>query len=73
LVSDETAALPALLTIDEVAAMLRQSRGSIYRKIAAGELEAVRLGRSRSSPLRIRAAALDTHLRPVESDPPQAA
>jgi excisionase family DNA binding protein len=50
--------------------MLRQSRGSIYRKIAAGELEAVRLGRSRSSPLRIRTAALDAHLQPVEPAPP---
>jgi len=61
MVGNETAPLPALLTIDEVAAMLRQSRRSIYRKIAADELDAVRLGRARSSPLRIRAAALDAH------------
>jgi excisionase family DNA binding protein len=37
-------AIRELLTVPEVAARLGQSRQTIYRKIAAGELPAVRLG-----------------------------
>ena len=35
-----------LLTVDEVAAMLRTSRKAIYHRIARGQIPAVRLGRS---------------------------
>lgn len=37
--------LPALMTVPEVAAYLRQSERTIWRKIENGELKAVRLGR----------------------------
>jgi excisionase family DNA binding protein len=43
----QTEAAPApitLLTVEEVCSTLRQSRASVYRKITAGELRAVRLG-----------------------------
>jgi len=42
---DNVAALD-LLTVDEVAAMLRTSRKAIYHRIARGQIPAVRLGRS---------------------------
>ena len=42
---DNTAALD-LLTVDEVASMLRASRKAIYHRIARGQIPAVRLGRS---------------------------
>lgn len=35
-----------LLTVDEVAAMLKTSRKAIYHRIARGQIPAVRLGRS---------------------------
>jgi excisionase family DNA binding protein len=38
---------PLLLTLDEVAEALRQSRQSVYRHIERGELEAVKVGKSR--------------------------
>ena len=34
------------LTVDEVAAVLRLSRMTVYRLVHSGELEAVRIGRS---------------------------
>ncbi|MFT3860417.1 helix-turn-helix domain-containing protein [Micropruina sp.] len=48
-----------LLKVTEVAAMLRVSRMSVYRLIHAGELEAVRFGRS----FRVPARAVDAYLR----------
>jgi excisionase family DNA binding protein len=42
-----------LLTIRETAAQLGQSESTIRRKVAAGELLAVRLGESPRAPLRI--------------------
>jgi len=54
-----------LLTVDEVARQLRQSRVTVRRKIQAGELEAVRLGEH--GPLRIPEDALASHLRPTSS------
>ncbi len=42
---DNVAALD-LLTVDEVASMLRASRKAIYHRIARGQIPAVRLGRS---------------------------
>jgi excisionase family DNA binding protein len=47
-----------LLTVAEVATMLRVSKMSVYRLIHAGELEAVRFGRS----FRVPSAAVDTYL-----------
>jgi excisionase family DNA binding protein len=41
---------PQLLTLDEVAAALRQSRQSVYRHIANGDLEAIKVGKSRRIP-----------------------
>jgi len=52
-----------LLTVDEVAHRLRQSRVTIRRKIAAGDLEAVRLGPN--GPLRVAEDALAAHLQPT--------
>jgi len=54
-----------LLTVAEVARRLRQSQDTIRRKIAAGELEAVRLGEH--GPLRVPEEALAAHLRPTSS------
>ena len=41
---------PLLLTLDEVAEALRQSRQSVYRHIERGDLEAVKVGKSRRVP-----------------------
>lgn len=54
-----------LLTVAEVARRLRQSQDTIRRKIATGELEAVRLGEH--GPLRIPEEALGAHLLPTSS------
>jgi excisionase family DNA binding protein len=54
-----------LLTVDEVARRFRQSRLTIRRKIAAGQLEAVRLGEH--GPLRVPEAALTAYLQPASS------
>jgi excisionase family DNA binding protein len=43
----------SLLTPAEAARRLGQSRGTIYRKISAGLIPAVRLGHSDRSPLRV--------------------
>ncbi|MHB1010172.1 MAG: helix-turn-helix domain-containing protein [Propionibacteriaceae bacterium] len=48
-----------LLTVAEVATLLRVSRMSVYRLIHSGELEAVRFGRSFRVPQR----AVDAYLR----------
>jgi excisionase family DNA binding protein len=51
-----------LLTIEEVCSTLRQSRASVYRKIGAGELRAVRLGSQPNAPLRVRVAEFERYL-----------
>jgi excisionase family DNA binding protein len=43
-----------LLTAGEAAKVLRLSKRSIYRRVASGEIEAVRLGGAPNSPLRLR-------------------
>jgi excisionase family DNA binding protein len=52
-----------LLTVAEVADELRLTRESVYRRIQAGEIAAVRLGVH--GPLRVPADALEQHLRPA--------
>jgi excisionase family DNA binding protein len=47
-----TSERPALLTVDETAELLRCSKASIYRRVSAGELPAVRLT-GRVGPIRI--------------------
>ena len=46
------------MTVNEVAAMLRVSAMTVYRRINAGELPAVRIGRS----FRVREQDLDQYL-----------
>ncbi len=46
------------MTVNEVAALLRVSAMTVYRRINAGELPAVRIGRS----FRVRAQDLDHYL-----------
>lgn len=58
---------PELLTVAEAARTLRQSRATIYRKVAAGALAAFKLGEA--GPLRIPAEALEAHLRPRPTRP----
>ncbi len=38
-----------MLTVDEVAERIGQSRWSVYRKVAAGQIPAVRLGEGRAA------------------------
>ena len=47
-----------LLTIAEVAAILKQHRRTVERKIEAGRLRAVRLGSHAGAPLRVEASEL---------------
>jgi len=51
----------ALMRVDEVAAVLGQCRETVYRKIASGEIAAVRLGGERSA-LRVRRDVLERWL-----------
>jgi excisionase family DNA binding protein len=51
-----------LLTVEEVAAELRVSPQTVYRRIGAGELEAVQLGRGSKAPIRIRVGAVERFL-----------
>ncbi len=37
---------PAFMTVDEVAAVMRVSKMSVYRLVHSGELESTRVGRS---------------------------
>lgn len=57
--TDSKAAPLNLLTVAEVAAMLRVSKMSVYRLIHAGELEAVRFGKT----FRVPQHAVDAYLR----------
>jgi excisionase family DNA binding protein len=51
-----------LLTVSEVALMLRQSAGSVYRKLESGDLPGIKLGSSPRAPWRVPAAELDRWL-----------
>ena len=55
----------ALLTVAEVAGVLRCSRPSVYRAVARGELRALRVGER--GPLRVRPADLEQLLRPTSA------
>lgn len=50
-----------LLTVDEVASVLRVSRMTVYRKVHSGELPSVHFGRS----FRIPASAMDAYIPPA--------
>lgn len=58
-----------LLTVAEVADMLRVSTMTVYRLIRTGELPAVRVGRS----YRVKRADLDEYLEAQVVEPEQAA
>ncbi len=58
-----------LLTVAEVADILRVSTMTVYRLIRSGELPAVRVGRN----YRVRRAALDAYLEQQLVEPEQAA
>jgi excisionase family DNA binding protein len=51
-----------LLTVREAAALAKQADGTIRRKIARGEIPAIRLGSSDRTPLRIPRAEFETWL-----------
>jgi excisionase family DNA binding protein len=55
-------ALSGLLTVDEVAKELRLAPISVHRRIKDGQLQAVKLGAARSSPVRVDAAELERYL-----------
>jgi excisionase family DNA binding protein len=70
--------LPALLTPAEVCAALRISRATLYRMVARGDIEVVRLGRGSGATLRVPARELERLVsarRPAgqEPGPPKAA
>lgn len=50
------------MTIREVAEHLRVSEQTVYRRIGAGELEALQLGKGPKAPIRVRAGALERFL-----------
>lgn len=56
-----------LLTVAEVAELLRVSTMTVYRLIRSGELPAVRVGRN----YRVRRGALDTYLEEQVVEPQQ--
>jgi excisionase family DNA binding protein len=53
-----------LLTIREVAAMLRQSERTVRGKVADGTLPAVRIGSGPRAPFRVDAAELERFISP---------
>ena len=65
--------LPALLTPPEVCAALRISRATLYRMVARGDIEVVRLGRGSGATLRIPVSALEELLAGTEPEPKEAA
>jgi excisionase family DNA binding protein len=58
--------LPALLTVSEAAAALRLSQASVWRRIATGELRAVRLGAQAGSAVRVPVSAVREFTRDYE-------
>ena len=57
-----------LLTVAEVALRLRQSPWTVYRRVAAGELEVLRIGIGSRRLLRFQPEAVEKLLRPVGPD-----
>ena len=57
-----------LLTVPEVARVLRCSPASVYRRVSDGQLEARRIGES--GPLRFEPEAVERLLRPVDGRRP---
>ena len=55
----------ALLTVTEVARLLRQSRSSVYRHTRTGTLPALRVGET--GPLRFEPEAVERLLRPART------
>jgi excisionase family DNA binding protein len=51
-----------LLTVGEVAERLKVSRWSVYRRVEAGELPAVRLGSGPRAPIRVDERELEAWL-----------
>lgn len=51
-----------LLTVAEVADRLRISRQTVRRRVATGELRAVRVGHQRGAPVRIEPSAVNDML-----------
>ncbi len=62
LMNEQAGAAKAVLTVAEVAAMMRVSKMTVYRLVHAGELPAVRVGRSFRVP---EAAVMDTWRTPI--------
>lgn len=62
-VSAAAAELPALATIDEAASQLRMSTRNLRRKIASGEIRALRARESGSSRVLLPAAEIERYLR----------
>jgi excisionase family DNA binding protein len=65
---DRTQGLPELLTVAEVAALVRVSKMTIYRMIRKGELPAIAVGKSYRIPIehvrrltQLRGGLRDTH------------
>jgi excisionase family DNA binding protein len=58
---------PQLLSVDEVAGLMRVSRASVYRLIRTGRLSPIRIGRV----VRVSERAVDEHLR--QTLPPELA
>lgn len=59
---DDPRITPRLLTIPEVAATLRTSRWSVYKRIGSGELPAIRIATGPKAPLRVDAQELEQFL-----------
>ena len=45
--------MDTFLTVDEAARALRVSRATVYKRIATGQMRAIRLGTGEKAPLRI--------------------
>jgi excisionase family DNA binding protein len=58
-----------LLTVTEAARRLRLSELTVRRRIASGDLAAVRLGSGKKSPIRIVAAELEEFIHHPERKP----
>lgn len=56
------------LTVAEVADMMRVSKMTVYRMVHAGELPAIRFGRSFRVPESAVATAIDAHIAEGNSD-----